>query len=319
MKVVVRFLMCMIAPFPMLASAETKTPEFTRSGLESELTAEGARIDRFTLYSPSMKRDIKAVVVLPPAYMEERDSARYPILYTLHGRGAPYDTWAQMPRLRKQLANMPFIYTCFDGDAASYYIDAANPIPTGRKKENDPPTSSLFQTFFFEEFLPAVDGWYRVNPAARGVTGFSMGGSGAMTYMLRRPGLFCSVSGLSSAFLDQNQLDSPSMKALPDKIGSFEAFPERYEAIDHYLQIKHHLAAGTELPPIYQHIGSEDFLLEMNRRFKHFAESEGLDLTYLESAGGHNWTFWHPASVGVAEFHWAHFRKVMETASTPRP
>lgn len=301
----------------MTSSSANESPKVTRSEVLSEVTAEGVKIERFTVFSPSMQRDIRVVVVLPPAYLVEGDEAAYPILYTLHGRGAPHDTWASMSRLRAQLKNKPFIYTCFDADNASYYLDAEYPIRTARGKvepENDPPKSSKFTTFFFDEFLPAIDAWYRVDPKARGVTGFSMGGSGEMTYMLRRPEMFCAVSGLSSAFLDSKDLESKPMKGLLENMGSPEEFPERYKAVDHYLQIEKQLEAGTKLPPLYQHIGTEDFLLDMNRKFKTTAEATGLDLTYRESPGGHNWAFWHSASVGVAEFHWKHFQKARQAA-----
>ncbi len=287
-------------------------PAFKRSEAVTERSDFGPRIDRFTLYSPSMKRDIKVVVVLPAAYFEN-PADTFPVLYTLHGHGAPYDTWATMPNLLKQLNKTPFIYTCFDGDNGSFYIDAPTPVQTARKNspnENDPQLS-LFQTFFFDEFMPAIDHWYRINPQARGVTGFSMGGNGALTYTLNHPEMFTASSGLSTAFFDFSIPDSKGKKRLLKVLGPYEEHPEWYQAVDHYVKLQKLLDEGVQLPPMYQHIGSEDFLLKENRKFKDFAKAKGLDLSYEESPGEHNWKFWNAASVGVAEFHWTYFQKAV--------
>ncbi len=283
---------------------------FQRSDVQTEISEQGCQVDRFTLYSRSMERDIKVVVVLPPVYNRE-PAARFPILYTLHGYGAPYDTWAVMSKLQKELKTKPFIYTCFDGDVGSYYIDSFYPAKTARNQEaraDETPKKSLFKTFFFDEFMPAIDEWYRVNPDKRAVTGFSMGGCGAMSFMLEKPAQFSSVSGLSSTYFDYMDPHAKSTRIMLEYLGPQNEFPERYAAHDHYQRIEKHLAAGGTYPPIYQHIGTEDFLLEQNHKFRDYAEAQGLDLTYMESPGGHDWKFWHPASVGVAEFHWAHWQ-----------
>ncbi len=284
---------------------------FKRSDVETEVSAQGCQVDRFTMHSPSMDRDIKVVVVLPPAYAQDSQET-FPILYTLHGYGAPYDTWASMPKLQQQLTKTPFIYTCFDGDIGSYYIDSFYPVKTERDKElreSEEPKTSKFMTFFFDEFIPAIDEWYRVNPEKRAVTGFSMGGSGALTYGLAHPEMFSSISGLSSAFMDFSGSESKASERIQNYLGPKDEYPERYESLDHYKLIEKHMADGVKLPPIYQHIGTEDFLLDENHKFQQFAQEKGLDLTYEESAGGHNWKFWHPASVGVAEFHWQHWQE----------
>lgn len=272
------------------------------------ITEEGTRVERFQIHSPSMDRMIKAVVVLPPGYDPDGDET-YPVLYTLHGANAPYDTWANMPKLRAQLRDKPFIYTCFDGDANSGYVDAPFPIRTGRR--GDPDNSlkpSLFGTFFFDEFVPAIDSWYRIDPDKRGVTGFSMGGSGAFHYMLARPDFFNSVSVLSSAYMDTRNMSETRRSWLEPVLGDYDADPQPYQVIDHYLQIEARRSEGVTFPPLYTHYGTEDFLLEENRKMNAFLIEHQIEIEVHETAGNHSWKFWHPASIGVAEFHWRHFR-----------
>lgn len=290
---------------PQAVSSSTPFKRNFESKIETE---EGAVVERFTLYSPSMDRDIRVAVVLPPAYASEPDR-QFPVLYTLHGANAPYDTYANMSKLRAKLKEMPFIYTCFDGDGVSRYIDSYYPVETARRSDPDKTKRlSLFTTFFFDEFVPAMDQWYRVDGSRRGITGFSMGGGGAFHYMLERPGFFNSVSGLSSAFFDSSDIgSSPGGRRLESMLGSYEEFPERYRAIDHYDRLKKWIASGEPLPPIYLHCGTEDRLLGLSREMHDFLDQNGVEIDYLETPGAHDWAFWHPASEGIAEFHWKYF------------
>lgn len=290
--------------------ADEPAPDMHRIMDSTSVTKEGTRVERFQIPSPSMDRMIKAAVVLPPGYDPDGDQT-YPVLYTLHGANAPYDTWANMPKLRAQLKEKPFIYTCFDGDAGSGYVDAPFPIKTARR--GDPDSSlklSLFATFFFDEFVPAIDSWYRIDPDKRGVTGFSMGGSGAFHYMLARPDFFNSVSVLSSAYMDTSNMSEARRAWLEPTLGDYESNLESYQAIDHYRQIEARLKEGVTLPPLYTHCGTEDFLIEENRKMNAFLINNSVDIEVHETPGTHNWQFWHPASVAIARFHWSHFTGV---------
>ena len=42
----------------------------------------------------------------------------------------------------------------------------------------------------------------------------------------------------------------------------------------------------------YQACGTEDFLYEMNGKFRQFMDISGLDFRYEEGPGGHEWNFW---------------------------
>jgi S-formylglutathione hydrolase FrmB len=45
-------------------------------------------------------------------------------------------------------------------------------------------------------------------------------------------------------------------------------------------------------PPLWAWCGTDDFLLTGNRLFRRRAEQAGLDLTYDEGPGGHEWACW---------------------------
>ena len=274
-------------------------------------TIEGCIIEKLRVFSPSMGREIKAVVVLPPEYTKHSDK-KYPVLYAFHGYDAPYTTWSDMSPLRKALATKPILVVSFDADRGSWYLDSPNiqmnylrPPAT-----NAVPAKSLFTTFFFDEFIPAVDQRYRINSRQRMLTGFSMGGFGALHYLLTKPDQFISVSSLSGAF---PSLDAPNWPKLENYfqplLGTFAENRDRYRVVD----LCGRMATISKLPPVYLHCGTEDSLLEQNRNMQRFLKKQDVACEYLETAGKHNWPFWKAASTGVIDFHW---KTLTATANT---
>ncbi len=305
---------------PVFIAQADAAPEAT---IIQETMPDGCRLDRFTVHSDSMGREIRAVVVVPPGYADGEE--RYPVLHTLHGRGAPHDTWSQMSPLRRALRRRAMIVTCFDGDDASMYIDS-----TIRP-------DSQFTTFFFDEFVPYVDRHYRTT-GKKAVTGFSMGGYGAFHYMLTRPEAFVSVSSLSGAFSYGGDRGD-GRRGLSALLGDYEENKQAYLDCGIYNRMTDTIESGGTLPPLMFHCGTEDFLLERNREMRDFlveqnrktreqqAGSKGEDgerpaagsaegpkrqivqFMYSESLGAHNWAFWRDASENVVDFHWRHFRE----------
>ena len=269
----------------------------------SSVSPEGCTIEKFRVLSPSMGREIKAAVVLPPEYKEHPEK-RYPILYALHGADAPYDSFSEMIPLRKALKDKPMIVACMDGDARSWYIDAPVPLVAGRDPKDTTRVKSLFTTFFLDEFIPCLDRHYRVNPKQRMLTGFSMGGFGALHYMLARPGEFVSVSSLSGAFLRLSPPDEGTERFLSRMLGPYKENIERYVAIDLFTQIKNQVANGIKMPPIYLTCGTEDHLVGSSRAMAKFLKEQGVACQSVEAPGKHEWPFWRDASPAIIDFHW---------------
>jgi S-formylglutathione hydrolase FrmB len=275
--------------------------------IATEVSPEGCAIDKFSVHSPSMGREIKAIVVLPPEYKDHPEK-QYPILYTLHGSSAPYDTFSKMIPLREALKDKPMIVTCFDGDSDSMYIDSPVPLKAGRDPKDTTPVKSLFTTFFLNEFIPAIDKQYRVNPAQRMLTGFSMGGYGAFHYMLTKPGAFVSVSSLSGWF-ESDSLSDESKKWLEPLFGPYRENKGFYSTFDVFARIKKEAADGVKFPPLLLRCGTEDDLLEGNRTMHAFLDKQGIACEYKESPGKHNWAYWKGVSADVIDFHWRSLQK----------
>lgn len=298
------------------------------SGKTVETMPEGCVREFFTVPSPSMKRDIRAVVVLPPEY-SKKPEARYPVIYALHGMGAPYAAFADMSPLRKYLVDHPMILVCFDGDRASCYVDS--PLRA----------DSQFTTFFFDELLPYIEKNYRTD-GRRAATGFSMGGYGAFHYLMAHPEKFTSASSLSGAFMlfAPPRPEAASRVNHNELMGDHEKNQAAWDRCYIPSRLKQQVADGVRLPPILIRCGTEDGLLKGNREFVDLLVAQNaeiarkmapmlkditdpaklrekteelgrkmlIDFEYTESPGGHNWPYWRDASRAVAEFHWRHFQ-----------
>lgn len=263
----------------------------------------GCTVERFIVHSSAMDRDIKVAVVLPPGYAD--NSARqYPILYTLHGSAAAYDCFAAMPTLLAGLKDKPMVVAMFDADSESYYLDAGLPQRWSRVKTDTSTAKSLFTTFFFDEFIPAIDKKYRVNPKQRMLTGFSMGGFGAFHYMLAKPEMFASVSSMSGYFPDLSKISNEEKHWLEVLYGPMAEHAAEYQAMDFFVQLKAAAAKGVKLPPIRLRCGTEDHLLVGNQKMRDFLKSIGYSCEYEESPGAHTWKFWKTTMPDILDFHW---------------
>jgi S-formylglutathione hydrolase FrmB len=127
------------------------------------------------------------------------------------------------------------------------------------------------------------------------VAGLSMGGYGAFKLALRRPEMFAAAASLSGA-LDiagiaaERKNDADWKRDLTDIFGPLRAIAGSDN--DLFALAKKLAKAKGPKPALYQCCGAEDMLYPHNLRFRKHARSLGLDLTYEEGPGEHDWAFW---------------------------
>jgi S-formylglutathione hydrolase FrmB len=159
-------------------------------------------------------------VQLPPSYDGEK-SRRYPVLYFLHGLGDNEQMflhsggWNLIEDLWESHELGEFLIVT-PAAGSSFYINSFD----GKRRYED---------FFLREFIPAIEGRYRIEAgrATRGIGGFSMGGYGALRLAFLHPELFGSVSVHSAALMEKlpnvtvaGSVETPRMKLLGDVFGS---------------------------------------------------------------------------------------------------
>ncbi len=260
-----------------------------------------ARGECRTAPSQILGRAVPYCILLPPSYDADK-TRRFPILYFLHGLGdneqmflhsggwdLVQDLWES-----KQLGEY-LIVTPAGGE--SFFINSSD----GRTRYED---------FLVREFLPFIEGRYRVRMgrAFRGVAGISMGGFGALHLAFHHPELFGSVSAHSAAVIEKAPViavaDSPESGRLrifgtvfgspPDR-----AFWERTSPLT--------LARTADLAhvAIYFDCGAQD-------DYGFNAGAEALDRVLQARhvlhefhiyPGGHNWAYFAAHLPASLKFH----------------
>jgi S-formylglutathione hydrolase FrmB len=156
------------------------------------------RIDCNALQSHILSETVHYCVMLPPDYdaaTAGHSPRRYPVLYFLHGLGDNEQTlfkgggWDLIQDLRQKGQVSDFLIVAPEG-RRSFYINSAD----GRVRYSD---------FFIREFIPYLESHYSIRRerSARAISGFSMGGYGALRFAFAHPELFSSVSAQSAALI----------------------------------------------------------------------------------------------------------------------
>src|SRR5579862_7630959 len=164
---------------------------FGASGVHSQ-----ERADCRAFPSALLHASVRYCVYLPASYSTPEAKARkYPVLYVLHGLGGNEQAmaidgeWSALQDLRRERAVGDFVVVAPDG-GDTFYINSRD----GKTPYGD---------FYLREFMPFIDRTYRVRAerVAHGITGFSMGGYGALRMAFAHPELFGSVSAHSGALM----------------------------------------------------------------------------------------------------------------------
>jgi S-formylglutathione hydrolase FrmB len=74
-----------------------------------------ASVDTVSIYSNSMKKNIKCVVITPDSYKNHAD-LRFPVVYLLHGAGGDFSNWiSKVGSIKEAVDNYQMIIVCPDG------------------------------------------------------------------------------------------------------------------------------------------------------------------------------------------------------------
>ena len=210
------------------------------------------------------------------------------VMYLLHGLTANGDEWPRFTNIEYLAKKYNVAFVMPDVDR-SFYTDMKNGIRYFGYVAHDLP-----------EF---VNTWFRI-PTDRAhtlVAGESMGGYGACKLAFTYPERFGGVATLSGA------LDLPLFGQMcadgtfPDMPkGEFDLMfgagnPVPPEADAFALLEKAAALSVAERPRLCSFCGTDDFLLDVNRRFDERATELGYDHLYREWEGDHEWRFWQVA------------------------
>ncbi|HAK78926.1 MAG TPA: XynC protein [Runella sp.] len=235
------------------------------------------KIDTVETYSPSMKKNIKAVVLTPDSY---DGSKEFPVVYLLHGYSGNYADWIKKSPVMQRMADVyQTIIVCPDGAFSSWYWDS--PVdPTMR-----------YETYVSSELVSWIDGRYKTikSREGRGITGLSMGGHGALYLAFKHQDVF-GTAGSMSGGVDIRPF--PNNWDMAKRLGKYAEAPELWEKNTVINLV--HLLTPNSLALIID-CGSDDFFYRVNNNLHDKLLERNIPHDYISRPGGHNWPYWNNA------------------------
>jgi len=225
----------------------------------------------------------------------------FPTFYLLHGLSDDSTIWLRRSRIEVYARERPLVVVMPDG-YRGFYTDNEEGPAYGRH--------------FAEEIPAFVERNFPVRPArgARAIGGLSMGGYGALRVALGRADRFCSVNSHSGAVARFN-LDLTVRRARTHRLLKHQppwflpemrrVFGRRVRGSRHDLVrlIQRARRRGWRLPRILLDCGTDDILLDANRRFHRELEKMEVPHVYREFPGGHDWDYWDLHVREALDFH----------------
>lgn len=242
---------------------------------------------------------------------------RYKVLYLLHGTFGDHTDWYRHTNIE--------LYAC----EKDLMVVMPSAINTNYQNWPGFGTGYYLYDYILKELMPLVQNWFPASskPEDTYIAGLSMGARGAMMIAMKNQHMFSGVAALSAFPHDYEQDRAYFEQALakhaqggngdfagpfdPDfraarfkndimnNGGTIEQYLERVNPI-HYVNA---YARGTQPLKIYCACGTEDPLFPEYLEFKQYAQTVGLQATFVEEAGyKHEWRFWDKYIEKALEF-----------------
>lgn len=235
-----------------------------------------SRIDTVFIYSKSMDTTLLNLVIVP----ENAEKEKLPVVYLLHGAGGYALKWLEeISSVTKLSDKYRLLLVIPDGGFTSWYFDS--PVDTKVK----------YESYIINEVIPFVDSAYVTipMPSKRAVTGYSMGGHGALYLSFRHPEIFGACGSMSGAF---DLCPYPERWEISKRLGPYET--NRTSWFEHSVTNMTGLLSASK-PCIIFDCGTDDLFIDINRHFHNKLLSLNIPHDYIERPGTHDWNYWRNA------------------------
>jgi len=253
-----------------------------------------------TMWVPStaMKTPRRMFVYTPPGY--EGSTARYPVLYLLHGSGGDEDAWPTMG-----IANVILDNLIAEGKARpmivvmpnAYWNEIASLDLAGHRTAPPPGVGSgggtgggqfdANEKDIVDDLIPFVEEHYRTLAGRenRALAGLSMGASITVNVAVKRLDVFASI-GVLSAGMFRGTADVPGGARLLERISpGFLADPA---------------ATNQKLRLLFFSCGTEDPRMPSLTQLQEELRSRKINFTFKSYAGEHEWKVWRHSLADMA-------------------
>lgn len=237
--------------------------------------------------SPALGRALTYNVYLPTGYAENTN-VRYPVMYLLHGNGGNRNDWHVKGKMQSTVDELvakgqipPAIFIMPDANT-NWYVDLKEKM----------------ETAFIEDLMPHVEKTYRTINAREGrvIGGLSMGGYGAIRFVLKYPEKFQAAALLSPAIYNPEPPADSSARhvkvfAEPNTDGAYSK--NVWQQYNYPALMDAFLAKGIKVP-MYINSGDDDeFAIEADATLLYSQLRKAKQPAELRIVNGkHEWTVW---------------------------
>lgn len=238
---------------------------------------------RVTTFQMILPNDVSPEMTAGNPYFERPQKN----LYLLHGFSGGSNDWLTGSLIQELALKYNLAVVMPSGDN-SFYLNGKG-------------TGAAYETFTATELVNYTRRTFGLSDKREDtfIGGLSMGGFGALHTGFKYPQTFGKMFGLSSALIVNNIKNlQPDAQ---DGIADYDYYERTFGNLNlldtsennpEYI-VRQRVRNGEEIQPVFMACGTEDFLLRENREFKDFLTRQGVDVTYRESAGMHEWKFWN--------------------------
>ena len=258
------------------------------------LILKAARVDTAEIKSRAMNKTIKTVVITPQRYYAKA-AVQYPVVYLLHGHSGNYGSWLKdVPSIQKAADEFGMIIVCPDGGFNSWYINS--PVDTSVK----------YDTYITKELIPYIDSNYVTiaDRKARAISGYSMGGHGALYLAIKHPDLFANVGSICGG-VDLRPF--PNNWQLKNILGDLQTNTANWD--NHSVINMVDVLSKGQLNMMID-CGVDDFFLKVNRQLHEKLVTMKIPHEYIEREGGHTRNYW----ANSVDYHFFYFKRLFTQA-----
>lgn len=230
-------------------------------------------------YKSAVADDQRDYYVYTPPDYESSGKKKYPVLYLLHGYSDDASGWTAVGhanvifdnlvaqgKVKPMIVVMPLGY----GTMEIIRLGWGSWGHTNVRDEN----FAKFTQALLTEVMPQVESEYRIKQdrKERAIAGLSMGGAESLLTGLNHLDQFAWVGSFSAG-------------GMPD------SFEKDFPALD--------ARANSQLRLLWIACGTDDHLITVNRNFREWLKTKGMQHTDIETPGMHTWMVWRR---NLAEF-----------------
>lgn len=212
------------------------------------------------------------------AIFPENKQGPFPVLYLLHGLSDDHTAWTRRTSLERYVQDLPLIVIMPNGERSWYCDSQSNP-------------SDAYETFITRDLVGFVDTTFNTiaDRKGRAIAGLSMGGYGAFKLALQHPDKFCAAVSFSGALDMQTRMENAEAWRPEHNL----VFGGKIGGTRNDVLALLKSADPETRPALWVACGTEDFLIEDNRRAHEYMDSLGIPHFYREDQGyGHSWNYW---------------------------